>query len=100
MTREQWLPVVGLAMTGGIMIGSCTWLLSNQIAGVRMDSITALSVLSSKVAGDEARLDAVEKLEAGHYTEEALFRSDMRSQVITLIDRLAELRVSVGHHEK
>jgi len=100
MTREHWLQIVALAITGGMMIGSATWLLSSQIATVRADSMTALSIISAKVAADEERLNAVEKIEAGHYTDDVAFRTEMRGAISTVINGLADVRVELGRPRK
>jgi hypothetical protein len=114
MTREHWLQIVAivvpLMVLGMITIASTTWVLSNQIAGVRADgmsqvagvrteSMASLSTVSTKVAAAEERIAAIERLEASHYADEVGFRSEMRTAINAVITGLADVRVSIGSRD-
>ena len=95
-----WTQIAALAVTAGMMIGSATWLLSTEIGSVRADNMAALSVMSAKVAADEERLNAVEKMEAGHYADDVAFRAEMRGAISTVLNGLADVRVEIGRPRK
>jgi hypothetical protein len=96
LTKEHWLQILALGLTVVATIGSATWYLSNDIEGVRMGSQQASSVLLSRVAADEERINALERLENQHFIDESGFRTEMRAAQTALLNSLADVRVAVG----
>jgi hypothetical protein len=107
MNGKPWIQILLVAasvmLTGGGMIASGTYVLGGiradnaaAVAAARLDSAAALALLAAKVAADEERLSAMEKLEADHHTGELAFQSEMRSSINTIISSLADVRVAVG----
>ncbi len=96
MTRDHWTQVAAFALSVCVMIGTATWMLASQMSAVRADYTSALAVLSSRVASNEERLLAVEKVETSHYSEEMAFRTEMRASLTAIISGLADVRVAVS----
>jgi len=95
---KTWIQVLAMALTAGGMIGLATWTLSTQINAIRTDDMAQLAVLQAKIAAVEARNEAIEKTESGHYTDDVSFRTEMRGAVNSVISSLADVRVAVGAH--
>lgn len=103
MTREHWIQgvaiVAPLGMLGLITMVSTTWILSNEIGSVRADNMAQVSVLSSKIAADEERIAAMERVESSHYADDVAFRTEMRNGLGVVINGLADVRVIVGNRK-
>lgn len=104
MDRNHWSQTIAivapLVALGLITTASTTWVLSNEISGVRTDSIMAQATLTAKVAADEERIAALERTEASHYADDVAFRAEMRNSIASVITSLADVRVAIGHNHK
>jgi hypothetical protein len=96
LTREHWTQVaviitpVLIALIGGI------WFLSADIESVRQSSTIAVAVVSAKQAGQEERINSLEKIGADHYTAQLAAQLALQSTLTAAVNSLADLRVTVG----
>jgi len=95
-----WTHIAALAVSAAMIIGSATWLMSSQIASVRADNTAAISSIVAKEVANEERLNALEKMEAGHYSDDIAFRSEMRTAIGSVLTGLGDLRVDVGRAKR
>jgi len=100
LTREHWLQIFAILiptlLAGSVTIGSATWYLSKNISEGRELSIAADALMTARLAADEARLSALERLDAERHAQQSQFESDMRSAITSLINSVADLRVTVA----
>lgn len=96
MTRDNLIQAI--AIIAVIIIASIPgiWFLSADIEGVRSAAATQVSVLSAKLAADEERIAAMERLEVEHHSEEITSRTAIASQLNAVIQALADVRVDIG----
>lgn len=88
--------VLPLVISGTSLIGVATWYLSSAIYTGRTIDAAATAVVVARVAADEARIDALEKLDTEHYAEDLNSRNSLQAGLNSLIQSMADLRVSLA----
>lgn len=82
------------------MIGGATWYLANDIAAGREDAAKTNGIVVARIAADEERINALEKLITARYNDEVAFRQDMRTSLSSMVNGLADLRVELVKSHK
>ena len=119
LNGDRW-QIATLVFTAAVVLGQAIWNLEGSIGGARTDQIQANGTLASKLAADEARLDAlsnqiqaigalssrISAVEARidslsgeinrDHSENTAFQAEMRSFNETAIQAMADLKVQVG----
>lgn len=83
-----------------------TWFLSEHISDIQRSNIEATDALAIRVAGDEARITALEKLTIEHYAGDTAFQAEMRASqdaikgaANMMVSKMADMQVILAHKE-
>lgn len=97
LTREHNVQVlvivVPLFFTVIAMVSGATWYLSSDISAKYESAVNANAIITARISADEARINAMEKLDAEHYTADLNARNSFQIGLTTLIQNMADLRV-------
>ena len=99
LTREHWIQIAVIVLTGVGMLGTSTWYLSGTINAVQVSQIQQNAALAQRVAADEARIDALSTDITHSYANNVAFQSEMRGVNNTMIQALADLKVQLAGKE-
>lgn len=99
LTREHWIQIAVIVLTGIGMLGTSTWYLSGAINTVQVAQIQQNAVLAQRIATDEARIDAMATEINRDHADSAAFQTEMRSMDATILQSLADLKVQLAGKE-
>ena len=97
MTKEHWYQIAAITATIVLMsVGGAAYVVQN-IAAVQVGFQREFTAMQSRLATDEERITALERLEADHHNTDVAFQSEMRNGIAALIQANADIRVSIAH---
>lgn len=99
MNRDHWIQFGAFILCLVAAVVGATAYLSRSIENVEISDLRTNNQMSQRVAADEARIAALEKISTEHYGAETAFMSEMRSFTSTQIQALADLKVELAGKE-